>query len=96
MRLVNGLGYSATISSTPFLVDLTPPSPGYLQSTTSDHTEVVECGDLELSGLDCLENSTLENHRLEPTIIYVNTLDIQYVELYTTVILQLEMCMYVM
>ena len=88
MRLVNGLGYSATISSTPFLVDLTPPSPGYLQSVTSDHTEVVECGDLELSGLDCLENSTLENHRLEPTIReHVSTvereraLDIQYVEL---------------
>ena len=63
MRLVNGLGYSATVSSSPFLVDITPPSPGNLESVSSDDIEVLQCADLLLSGLDCLENSTLRNHR---------------------------------
>lgn len=63
MRLVNGLGYSSTISSEPFLVDLTPPSPGYLVSVTSDELEVLQCQDLAVEGLDCLQNSTAANHR---------------------------------
>ena len=63
MRLVNGLGYTSTISSEPFLVDLTPPSPGYLQSATSDSLDTIKCQELALEGLDCLHNSTIANHR---------------------------------
>ena len=63
MRLVNGLGYSATVSSSLFLVDITPPSPGNLKSVSSDNMGVLKCADLLLSRLDGLENSTLRNHR---------------------------------
>ena len=63
MRLVNGLGYSATVSSSLFLVDITPPSPGNLKSVSSDNMGVLQCADLLLSRLDGLENSTLRNHR---------------------------------
>ena len=63
LRLVNGLGYTSTVSSTPFLVDLTPPSPGYLESVTSDELRVTQCQELAVAGLECLENSTLANHR---------------------------------
>ena len=63
MRLVNGLGFTSTVSSTPFLVDLTPPSPGNVRSVTSDEMTTISCDELSISGLDCLESTTQSNHR---------------------------------
>ena len=63
MHLVNGLGFTYTASSSPFLVDVSPPSPGHLESVISDEVEGVTCDELGVSGLECLENTTRPNHR---------------------------------
>lgn len=63
MRLTNGLGFTSVASSTPFLVDLTPPTPGHLRSVASDTMEVVPCEELSIGGQECMENSTETNHR---------------------------------
>ena len=63
MRLVNGLGYMSTASSTPFLVDLTPPTPGNVVSVTSDDITVVPCEELTVGGLECIESANGSNHR---------------------------------
>ena len=67
MRLVNRLGFTSIVSSTPFLVDLTPPSPGYIHSPASDTRELIPCEQLSIGGLECIKNSTMENHRLDLT-----------------------------
>ena len=64
MRLVNGLGFNSVASSTPFLVDLTPPTPGNLHSVISDEIELIPCEDLSVGGLECIESSNGYNHRL--------------------------------
>ena len=68
MRLVNILGFTSVASSTPFLVDLTPPSPGFIHSPASDTRELIPCEELSIDGLECIDNSTMTNHRLELSI----------------------------
>ena len=61
MRLVNGLHYTSVASSTPFLVDLTPPTPGHIRSAQSNLT-VSSCNELAVDTLDCIEESSQPNH----------------------------------
>lgn len=62
MRLVNGLQYTSVASSTPFLVDLTPPTPGHVRSAQSNLT-AASCDELEVNDtLDCIEESSRPNH----------------------------------
>ena len=63
MRLMNGLGFTSVASSTPFLVDFTPPTPGHLRSAISDTMEFVPCEELSVGGLLCIDHITQENHR---------------------------------
>ena len=61
MHLVNGLGYTSVTSSTPFLVDLTPPDPGHLR-LAQINTTVLPCYELSLQ-LGCIEESAQLNHK---------------------------------
>ena len=81
MRLINGLGFTFTASSDSFLLDITPPSPGNLISVISDAMESLSCDELNVTDLNCLENSTgLLNHR-QDTLLYLPSLIACYIHL---------------
>ena len=64
MRLKNRLGYTSTASSSPFVVDLTPPTPGRIRNAAVDVLLADGClASVAVGAERCIEESGLQNHR---------------------------------
>ena len=64
MRLRNRLGYTNVVSSSGFLVDLTPPTPGKIRNSASDSLQRDGCSaSRDLPNLECIDSSGEPNHR---------------------------------
>lgn len=62
MRLRNKLGYTNTVSSTGFLVDFSPPTPGRIRNAASDSVRSDGCS-ASVIVAECIDPSGEPNHR---------------------------------
>ena len=64
MRLRSRLGYTNTVNSFAFLVDLTTPTPGRIRNAVSDLLQVDGCSaSVIISAERCVQESDVPNHR---------------------------------